>query len=94
MNLQNDVSIHEYNYDTSLPINPQTLKPPLSSEIITMSSTRLEEIVNDYEVLLKNVLVENELLVKGNSNMQHVVDKHVDEYKNSLFFIVILRRLY
>jgi len=58
--LRNEVSTHEINYDTTLPINPQTQKPPMSSEIITNSNTQHEKNLNQYEILFQKASIENE----------------------------------
>lgn len=78
--LRNEVSIHEINYDTSQPINPQTLKPPISAEITTNSNIQLENTINQYEVLLRVISIENTKLTKVNSNLNLTVETLTNEY--------------
>lgn len=72
--LRNEVSTHEINYDTSQPIDPQTQKPPVSAEIITISDTQLEKNLRDYEILLWASSIENENLTIGNKNLQYTIE--------------------
>ena len=79
--LRSEVSTHEINYDTSQPIDSQTLKPPVSSEIITKSNSQLEKTLNQYEVLLREASIENTYLTTKNSNLQLTVEALKEENK-------------
>ncbi len=43
LRLLNETSTHQISYDTSAPVNPQTGKPPITSEVITISKSTLEQ---------------------------------------------------
>ena len=79
--LRKDVSTHEINYDTTQPINPETQKPPISSEIITNSNTRLEKTIQEYEILLLEASIENTNLKTQNTNLQLTVETLINENK-------------
>ena len=79
--LWNDVSTHEIIYDTSLPVNQQTNKPPISNEIITISNTHLEKKLNEYEILLREASIENTNLTTKNSNLVLTVESLIKEKK-------------
>ena len=79
--LRSEVSTHEINYDTSQPIDSQTLKPPVSSEIITKSNSQLEKTLNQYEVLLREASIENTHLTTKNFNLQLIVEEMMEENK-------------
>jgi hypothetical protein len=105
--LCNEVSTHEINYDTTQPINPDTQKPPISSEKTTTSNTHLQKTINQYEILLRDISIENKNLTTENHNLQLTVESLVEENKelktektsrfrfnHKLFFLVIFLVLY
>ena len=47
--LQEFIYKHEINYDTNLPVIPETGKPPISSEAITESKRFLENTIKELE---------------------------------------------
>jgi len=69
--LQDEVSKHEVEYDTSEPINPQTGKPPVKKETTTNSKSVLERRVEDYEVQLTEYKKEVETLTLSKSNLEY-----------------------
>lgn len=81
LRLVNESSTHLISYDTSSPINPQTGKPPIASEVITISKSTLEETKKEYETLLQTASVENEILTRQNHNLQLIVEKLTNENK-------------
>ncbi len=79
--LLNESSTHQISYDTSAPVNPQTGKPPIASETISLSKSTLEETKKELETLLQTTSLENDELTKQNLNLQLTVDKLIDENK-------------
>lgn len=79
LNLMNEVSIHQIKYDTSQPIDSETHKPPISTEIITTSNTQLEKSLKEYELLLREASIENKNLTTQNSNLQLTVESLINE---------------
>lgn len=83
LNLRSEISIHEINYDTSQPIDQVTHKPPVSSEVFTISNTQLEKTINKYEVLLQRASIDYENLVNENRLLQFTVESLFNENKIS-----------
>ena len=81
LRLTNETSTHLISYDKSSPINPQTGKPPIASEMFTISKNTLEQTKKDYETLLQTVNIENESLTRQNRNLQLTVEKLINENK-------------
>jgi hypothetical protein len=81
LRLLNETSTHQISYDTSAPVNPQTGKPPITSEVITISKSTLEQTKKEYETLLQTVNIENEFLTRQNRNLQLTVEKLINENK-------------
>ncbi len=79
--LLNESSTHQISYDTSAPVNPQTGKPPIASEVISLSKSTLEETKKEYETLLQTASLENETLTEQNRNLQLTVEKLINENK-------------
>lgn len=79
--LLNEASTHFISYDTAAPVNPQTGKPPIASETISLSKSTLEETKKELETLLQTTSLENDELTKQNLNLQLTVDKLIDENK-------------
>lgn len=79
--LLNESSIHQISYDTSAPVNPQTGKPPIASETISLSKSSLEETKKELETLLQTASLENEALTQQNHSLQLTVDKLTNENK-------------
>lgn len=79
--LLNETSTHQISYDTSAPVNPQTGKPPIASEVITISKSELDQTKKEYETLLQTVNIENEYLIRQNHNLQLTVEKQTNENK-------------
>ena len=71
--LQEFIYKHEINYDTNLPILPETGKPPISSEVITESKRFLENTIKELETI--NLEYRNEVnsLSLKNSNLELTV---------------------
>jgi FtsZ-binding cell division protein ZapB len=79
--LLNETSTHQISYDTSAPVNPQTGKPPITSERFTVSKSILEQTQKKYETLLQSESIEKESLTKQNRNLQLSVEKLTNENK-------------
>jgi hypothetical protein len=79
--LLNETSTHQISYDTSAPLNLLTGKPPIASEMFTISKNTLEQTKKDYETLLQTVNIENESLTRQNRNLQLTVEKLINENK-------------
>lgn len=71
--LQEFIYKHEIYYDTSLPVIPETGKPPISSEVITESKRFLENTIKELETI--NLEYRNEVnsLSLKNSNLELTV---------------------
>lgn len=74
INLLNEVSRYETYYDTSKPLNPETGKPPIASEITTISSSQLEKNLKESEKLNAEYRVENEMLARINRNQEFIIE--------------------
>ena len=81
LRLLNETSTHQISYDTSAPVNPQTGKPPITSEVITISKSTLEQTKKEYETLLQTVTIENESLTRQNRVLHLTVEKLANENK-------------
>lgn len=79
--LSNETSTHQISYDTSAPVNPQTGKPPITSESFTVSKSTLEETKKEYETQLQNLTTVNESLTLQNHNLELTVEKLTNENK-------------
>lgn len=95
LNLRSEISIHEINYDTSQPINLETHKPPVSSEVFTISNTQLEKTINKYEVLLQRASIDYENLSTFNRRLESKIEIVENENKtiksnNNLKTIIFL----
>lgn len=81
LRLMNETSTHLISYDTSAPVNPQTGKPPIASEVITISKSTLEKTIKEYETLLQSTTIKNESLIRQNHNLQLTIEKLTNENK-------------
>ncbi|MDD2312227.1 MAG: hypothetical protein PHT14_06785 [Petrimonas sp.] len=81
LRLMNETSMHQISYDTSAPVNPQTGKPPITSEVITISKSTLEQTKKEYETLLQTVNIENESLTRQNRVLHLTVEKLTNKNK-------------
>ena len=79
--LLNETSMHQISYDTSAPVNPQTGKLPITSEVITISKSTLEQTKKEYETLLQTITIENESLILQHRNLQLTVEKLINVNK-------------
>lgn len=79
INLLNEVSRYETYYDTSKPLNPETGKPPIASEITTISSSQLEKNLKESEKLNAEYRVENEMLARINRNQELIIQSLQEE---------------
>ncbi len=79
--LLNETSTHLISYDTSVPMNPQTGKPPIASEVITISKSTLEQTKKEYETLLQTSTLKNETLTRQNRDLHLTVEKLTNENK-------------
>ncbi len=77
--LQEEVSKHEVEYDTSGPVNPQTGKPPVKKETTTVSKSMLERTVKDYEIKIAEYKKESAALTIRNENLEYEVKQLRDE---------------
>lgn len=57
-------------YDTSKPIDPSTGKPPVQSEITTITKSELERTIQEKETLIQEFRREVETLATKNSNLE------------------------
>lgn len=57
-------------YDTSKPIDPSTGKPPVSSEITTITKNELERTIQEKETIIQEFRKEVETLTAKNSNLE------------------------
>lgn len=80
--LTNEVSRYETYYDTSKPIVPETGKPPVSSEITTISSSQLEKNLKEYEKLIAEYRVENGSLTRINRNQELIIQSLQEENRD------------
>jgi hypothetical protein len=81
LRLRNETSTHLISYDTSAPVNPQTGKPPISTESFIVSKGTLEETKKEFETLLKSTTTENKILTRQNHNLQLTVEKLTNKNK-------------
>jgi Arc/MetJ-type ribon-helix-helix transcriptional regulator len=77
--LQGEVSKHEINYDTEAPVNPETGKYPIASEVITESRTLLEKSIKEFEMLKQEYRKKAEALTQKNSNLELTIELLRDE---------------
>lgn len=77
--LQGEVSKHEINYDTEAPVNPETGKYPIASEVITESRTLLEKTIKEFEILKQEYRKEAEALTQKNSNLELTIESLRDD---------------
>lgn len=77
--LQEFIYKHEINYDTNLPVIPETGKPPVSSEVITESKRFLENTIKELGTI--NLEYRNEInsLSLKNSNLELTVEALKEE---------------
>jgi len=75
----NEISKHEIFYDTSTPINPDTGKPPIASEVISISKSLLEETKKELETFLQATSIENQNLTKQNIGLQLKIENLTKE---------------
>ena len=79
--LLNETSTHQISYDTSAPVNPQTGKPPISSETKTVSKFFYEQAIKEYEMIsteLRKNLIQTTAI---NITLEQEVKKLTDENK-------------
>ena len=79
--LLNETSMHQISYDTSAPVNPQTGKLPITSEVITISKSTLEQTKKEYETLLQTITIEYESLILQHRNLQLTFEKLINVNK-------------
>ena len=79
--LQNEISKHEINYDTTATIDPETGKYPIASEVITESKTLLKKTIQEFELLKQEYQKEINNLMQVNSNLERTVKVLKDENK-------------
>lgn len=77
--LQGEILKHEINYDTDAPVNPETGKYPIASEVITESRTALEKSIKEFEILKQEYCKEVEALTQKNSNLELTIELLRDE---------------
>lgn len=82
VNLMSEVSRYERYYDTSSPISPQTGKPPIASEITTISKSQLEKNLKEYERLNAEYRIENESLTRINRNQELIIESLREENRD------------
>ena len=82
--LQEFIYKHEINYDTNLPVIPETGKPPVSSEVITESKRFLENTIKELETINLEYRKEVEALSVKNSNLELTVESLKEENKELL----------
>lgn len=80
--LMSEVSRYERYYDTSKPISPQTGKPPVSSEITTISKSQLEKNLKESEKLNAEYRIENESLTRINRNQELIIESLREENRD------------
>ncbi|KAF5080216.1 hypothetical protein DSECCO2_121460 [anaerobic digester metagenome] len=80
--LTNEVSRYETNYDTSKPIVPETGKPPVSSEITTISKSQLEKNLKESEKRNAGYRIENETLTRVNRNQELIIQSLQEENRD------------
>lgn len=73
------MSRYETYYDTDKPIVPETGKPPISSEITTISKSQLEKTIKEYEKLNTEYRIENESITRINRNQELIIETLKDE---------------
>ena len=77
--LRSESSSHEINYDTGLPVSPETGKPPVQSETITHSKYEYDRVVTENETLRKEFNREAELYETKISNLELTVEALTQE---------------
>jgi len=79
MTLRTEGMSYEIKYNTAVPIDTTTGKPPIMSERITTHLSRYEKSVADVEHQQKEWSLERESLTRKNSSLQLSVDKMTRE---------------
>ncbi len=82
--LQEFIYKYEIYYDTSLPVIPETGKPPISAEITTESKRSLEKTIKELETINLEYRKEVEALSVKNSNLELTVESLKEENKELL----------
>ena len=77
--LRSESSSHEINYDTGLPVIPETGKPPVQSETITHSKYEYDRVVTENETLRKEFNREAELYETKITNLELTVEALTQE---------------
>ena len=77
--LRSESSSHEINYDTGLPVNPETGKPPVKSETIIHSKTEYDRVVTENETLRKEHSKEVNSLETKITNLELTVETLTQE---------------
>lgn len=80
--LLNEVSRYETYYDTDKPIVPETGKPPIASEITTISKSQLEKNLKESEKLNAEYRIENESLTRINRNQELIIESLKEENRD------------
>lgn len=80
--LTNEVSRYETNYDTSKPIVPETGKPPIASEITTITKSQLEKNLKESEKRNAEYRIENETLTRVNRNQELIIQSLQEENRD------------
>lgn len=69
-------------YDTSKPINPETGKPPVQSEITTITKNELEKTIKELELLNQESEKEIKVLDTRNINLELMVESLKEENRD------------
>lgn len=77
--LRSEMSSHEINYDTGLPVSPETGKPPIQSETITHSKHEYDRVVTENETLRKEHKKEVNSLETKITNLELTVETLTQE---------------
>ena len=79
--LRNVTSSHQIKYDTSLPINSQTNKHPISYEVFTSNKTHREKNIIEDDILLQYTYNENKSLNTELNKQKLVIENLKNENK-------------
>lgn len=77
--LNSEVSSKRTEYDTSRPVNPDTGKPPVSSETETHTKSQLEKDIQEKETVIQEFRKEVKTLTTKNSNLELEVESFKQE---------------
>lgn len=82
ISLKNEIYKYEIYYDTSQPTNPDTGKPPISSEITTLAKSELEKSLQEKETIIQELKSELEYLVQMNEDKNIEIEVLKQENKD------------